>query len=213
MSRHHPPEDVQMAYAAGSLPEPYSLVVATHLSLCPACRQTMTELDALGGAMLEDLSPTLMESDSLDRLMARFDEPELPKRDSIPTDPVLPAPLRAYVGRGIEGIEWKKLGWGVEEFQLPIPNVQGFRSRLIRVAAGREIPTHGHDGDELTIVLAGGFTDGGESYRRGDVAGADPTVNHRSVTDSDGACICLSVTEGKLRFSGLFGPLLTYFRG
>ena len=61
--------------------------------------------------------------------------------------------------------------------------------------------------------VPGGFTDGAENYRRGDVAGADPSVHHRPVADPDGACICLIVTEGKLRFSGLFGPLLTYFRG
>ncbi|MBL8690510.1 MAG: cupin domain-containing protein [Rhodospirillaceae bacterium] len=213
MSRHHPPEDVLMAYAAGSLPEPHSLVVATHLSLCPACRQTMTGLDALGGAMLDDLSPTLMEADSLDRLMARLEEPAPPKAPPAPTDSVLPSPLRAYVGRGIENVAWKKLGRGIEEFRLPIPNTDGYTTRLVRVAAGRDIPSHSHDGDELTLVLAGGFTDGGENYRRGDVAGADPTVHHTPVADADGVCICLIVTEGKLRFSGPFGPLLSYFRG
>jgi len=126
---------------------------------------------------------------------------------------VLPSPLRAYVGRSIENVAWKKLGRGIEEFRLPIPTSDGYATRLIRIAAGRNIPSHGHDGDELTLVLAGGFTDGGDSYRRGDVAGADPSVHHHPVADADGACICLIVTEGKLRFSGLFGPLLTYFRG
>ncbi len=33
MSRHHPPEDALMAYAAGSLPEPHSLVIATNLPM------------------------------------------------------------------------------------------------------------------------------------------------------------------------------------
>ncbi len=213
MSRHHPSPDVLIAYAAGSLPEPHALVIATHLSLCPECRATAAELDALGGAMLDELSPTLLEPDALDRLMARFDEPAPPVAPPLPADPVLPAPLRAYVGRSIEGIVWKKLGFGIEEFRLPIPDTERYTARLVLVAAGREIPSHGHDGDEVTLVLAGGFTDGSDNYRRGDVSGADPTVSHRPVADADGECICLIVTEGKLRFSGLFGPLLSYFRG
>jgi putative transcriptional regulator len=204
-----------MSYAAGSLPEAPSLLIATHLAICPECRVHAGELDALGGAMLEDLSPTIMEPDAFDRVIARLDEPEPPKVPPPPADPVLPAPLRAYVGRGIDGIAWKKLARGIEEFRLPIPNTKGYATRLIRVAAGRDIPSHSHDGDELTLVLAGGFTDGEHSYRRGDVAGADadPTVSHRPVADQDGECICLIVTEGKLRFSGPLGPLLTYFRG
>ena len=213
MNSHHPAEDILVSYAAGSLPEPHSLVIATHLSLCPDCRRIAAGLDALGGAMLEELSPTLLEPDALEKVMARLDEPAPAAAPPAVSDAVLPAPLRAYVGRSIEGIQWKKLGRGIEEFRLPIPNTGGFTTRLVRVAAGREIPSHSHDGEELTLVLAGGFTDGAENYRRGDVAGADPSVHHRPVADPDGACICLIVTEGKLRFSGPFGPILSYFRG
>ncbi len=210
---HHPPADVLMAYAAGSLPEPHALLIATHLSLCPECRAAAAEMDAVGGALLDRLAPAEIAPDALDRLLARLDEPAPPKAPPPPPDPVLPAPLRAYVGRGIDGVAWKKLGGGVEEFRLPIPSAGGFATRLIRISSGRAIPSHSHDGDELTLVLAGGFTDGEDHYGRGDVAGADPTVNHHPVADADGACICLIVTEGKLRFSGPLGPLLTYFRG
>lgn len=213
MKRHHPDPEILMSYAAGSLPEAPSLLIATHLAICHQCRTHVIELDAVGGAMLDDLSPTIMEPGALDRVMARLDEPGPPKAAPPPADAVLPAPLRAYVGRDFESIAWKKLRRGIEEYRLPIPGTDSYTTRLVRVAAGREIPTHGHDGDELTLVLAGGFKDGENSYVRGDVAGADPSVSHRPVADSDGGCVCLVVTEGKLRFSGLFGPLLTYFRG
>ena len=35
MSRYHPSADILVAYAAGSLPEPHALLIATHLSLNP----------------------------------------------------------------------------------------------------------------------------------------------------------------------------------
>src|SRR6185295_14547979 len=122
VSRYHPSSDILMAYAAGSLPEPHALLVATHLSLCPACREQAAELDAVGGALLDRLAPAEIASDALERMLARLDEPAPPPAPAVPADPVLPAPLRAYVGRSIEGIAWKKLGRGIEEFRLPIPN-------------------------------------------------------------------------------------------
>ena len=50
---HHIPEDILAAYAAGSLPHAFSVVVAAHISLCDECRATLEAVDALGGALLE----------------------------------------------------------------------------------------------------------------------------------------------------------------
>jgi len=213
VNRFHPPSELLVAYAAGTLAEPQALLVATHLSLCPGCRDAAGALDAVGGALLDRLAPAEVAPEALDAVLARLDEPMPASAPPSSPDPVLPAPLRAYVGRGLRDIAWKRLGRGVEEFVLPIPKVDGCSSRLIRVGAGRRIPTHTHDGDELTLVLAGGFSDRSGRYARGDVCAADPSVEHRPVADADGPCVCLVVTEGRLRFSGPFGRILTYFRG
>lgn len=213
MSRYHPSPEALMAYAAGSLPEPQSVLIATHLSLCPECRKVAAEMDVVGGALLDRLEPAEIEADALDRLMIRLDEPMPAEAPPPPADPVLPAPLRAYVGRALDNVEWRWLAAGIEDFVLPIPTSEGFLCRLVRVGAGRTIPSHTHDGDEMTLVLSGGFSDESGTYARGDVALGDPSIEHRPVADADGECICLMVTEGKVRFSGFFGPLLTYFRG
>jgi len=52
---HHPTEALLLDYAAGVLHEPASLVVATHMALCPMCRARVRDLDAVGGALLEAL--------------------------------------------------------------------------------------------------------------------------------------------------------------
>ena len=53
--RHHMPETVLAEYAAGISPEPVSLIVASHATLCENCRRTVDMLDQVGGAMLESL--------------------------------------------------------------------------------------------------------------------------------------------------------------
>ena len=46
---------------------------------------------------------------------------------------------------------------------------------------------------------------------RGDVAEADPSVNHQPVADPGEDCICLAVTDAPLRLTGPFGRLLNPF--
>ena len=55
MPVHHPSEALLLDYAAGNQDEPVSLLVATHLALCPACRATVERFETVGGAMIEEL--------------------------------------------------------------------------------------------------------------------------------------------------------------
>jgi putative transcriptional regulator len=73
------------------------------------------------------------------------------------------------------------------------------------------MPTHTHDGSELTLVLAGGFSDESGHFVRGDVAEADPSINHQPVADPGEDCLCLAVTDAPIRLTGPFGRLLNPF--
>ena len=42
-----------MAYSAGTLPEAFSLTVATHVSMCDECRARLGAFDSVGGALIE----------------------------------------------------------------------------------------------------------------------------------------------------------------
>jgi putative transcriptional regulator len=63
----------------------------------------------------------------------------------------------------------------------------------------------------LTLVLAGGFSDASGHYLKGDVAVADPSVDHRPVADAGADCLCLAVTDAPLRLTGRFGRYLNAF--
>lgn len=73
------------------------------------------------------------------------------------------------------------------------------------------MPSHGHTGSELTMVLRGSYTDELGRFCAGDVADLDPDVQHQPVADTDEHCICLIATDAPLRFNGLVPRLLQPF--
>ena len=99
----------------------------------------------------------------------------------------------------------------LREYRKLLEDFPGYKTRMMRIKAGTAMPWHTHEGQELTLVLAGGFTDGEKHFLAGDVAAADPTVNHRPVADPGEDCLCLAVTEGPLRLTGPIGRLLNPF--
>lgn len=202
--RHHPEGDALWAYAAGTLDEASSVLVATHLALCPHCRADVTQMEAIGGELLEDIGTAAVSSKSLDAIMARIDGPvAAPSKPAAPViriskaASVLPRPLRDYVAEGDQDIKWRKLTTGVEFIDLPV-SAEGRRARLLKIAPGTSVPRHGHGGEEMTMVLAGGYTDEFGSYARGDVETANTTHVHQPVADAGEPCICLTVTRGAL---------------
>jgi putative transcriptional regulator len=208
---HHPSEERLLDYASGALPEPMALLVATHLALCPGCRRRVAELEAVGGALLEALPPEPVGDDSLARLLARLDRDEdaeqaAPVGD--PGDPMLPQPLRAYVG-SLDQIAWRNLG-PMAEARL-LTGFDRFTTRLLRIGPGTALPHHTHVGSELTLVLQGGFSDVTGHYLRGDVAEADSELDHRPVADAGEVCVCLAVTDAPLRLTGWLGRMLNPF--
>jgi putative transcriptional regulator len=215
MPAHHPPEDLLLDYAAGSVAEPAALVVATHLALCPACRRRVRGLEAIGGALLEDLpaaEPARASAGAT--LLARLDEPEpaapvAPALDA-ETRRLVPAPLCAYLGTSLKDLAWRRLTRGLAVHDLE-PARAGFQTRLLRVRPGAALPRHSHGGIESVLVLDGGFRDEHGHYARGDLAMSDARVVHRPVADPDGDCLCLVVIEGGVRFAGPLGRVLNLF--
>ena len=214
-SEHITVDDLLLAHAAGRLPEPVGLVVATHLALTPARQAIYREYEALGGAMLEDLAPADLSHGSFDRLLSRLDDdaepisvrPARPRRD--PAKPEVPAPLRAYVQGRIADLPWKHYG-GVSEAKLALDE-SVYRTRLIVLRAGKAVPKHTHEGQEITVVLEGAFNDGIGRYARGDIAIADGHVDHQPVADAGEDCLCLTVTDAPLRLTGTFSRFLNPF--
>ena len=211
---HHLDDDILLDYAAGTLAEGWSLAVATHLAMCPQCRARYEVMESAGGVLLEQIEPQKTEDASWEALKARLaDAPQIApvaKRGHSGPAPVLPEPLRSYVGSDVDAIKWKSMPGAA---QVMIPTRDGETMvRLLRIPAGKPVPEHTHRGRELTLVLSGAFSDGEDVFGRGDIEVADASLTHQPVATSDGECICLAVTDAPLRFKSwivrLFQPVL-----
>ncbi|MBT5240772.1 MAG: hypothetical protein HOL61_09360, partial [Rhodospirillaceae bacterium] len=163
MITHHPGEDLLVSYGAGGIGESWSLAVATHLALCPACRRTVADLEDIGGVLLDDSRPEIMSAGALDRAFAALDAPAATKTTPpAATSATLPQPLRDYVGGDVDTVPWRSVGGGVRQHVITTSDKAW--SRLLLIPPGRPVPEHGHRGRELTLVLSGSFTDQHGAY-------------------------------------------------
>lgn len=200
--RHHLNDALLMAYAAGNLPEAFSLVVATHVSLCDECRARLGAFEAVGGSLIEDSSTATLSDGALDACLARIGStrPE-PRRAPIARQGLLPTPLHSYIGGDLESVKWRPIGRGVR--QAILRTDRGASARLLYIPGGQAVPDHGHRGTELTLVLQGAFRDSTDRFGPGDVEIATEDLNHTPVAEAGSDCICLAATDAPLRFSGL----------
>lgn len=202
---HHIPAELLLDYAAGTLDEAWSLAVACHVTLCPHCRRALNAVEATAGAMIEQI-PTQAAASDFAAVAERLgpQEPTPAAKPAVAIDG-LPQPLRQYLGGGLTDIRWRWSGAGLESFALPLAKKKGGMVSLLKVAPGAGLPLHTHRGDEITLVLSGGYTAGDAAFRRGDVELADGAVEHRPVAMLDQPCICLAISDAPLNFSGAFG--------
>ncbi len=207
--QHHLEDATLMAYAAGSLPEAFNLIIAAHVSLCDDCRATLESYDAIGGAVVEHTECAEMSPGSLAQALARLEltvhEAPEPRRNT----GALPTPLQDYVGGDLDAIRWRSIGMGVK--QAILPTSSDATARLLFIPAGAAIPDHSHAGTEMTLVLQGAFQDEGGRYARGDIDVADGDVTHMPIADMAEDCICLAVTDAPLKFKGLLPRIAQKF--
>jgi len=73
---------------------------------------------------------------------------------------------------------------------------------LLRIAPGKSMPLHSHQGTELTQILRGAYDDVLGHFGPGDVADLDNEIEHRPVTAPGAPCICVAALDAPLRFPG-----------
>ncbi len=210
--KHHPDIATLMSCAAGSQPEALAAVIASHLARCPSCAAEVKKMAEIGVALFDKLEPAKMSHDA-PVIAARAGEAmsEAETRHASRGD--VPFPIADKVGDDLDRIPWKRIGPGLWHYPIPLSAGAAGDLRLIKVAPGKELPEHGHRGEELTLLLRGSYHDEFGTFETGDIADLDDEAEHRPVADAATGCICLIASEKKARFKGIIARLMQPFIG
>ncbi|MCB1852859.1 MAG: ChrR family anti-sigma-E factor [Gammaproteobacteria bacterium] len=208
--RHHPHSDTILAYAAGSVEESFSLLIAAHAERCHTCGRAIAEAESLAGSILDALPPVAMRGNSFERLWESAEKQGETERSGcrLRTESDLPTVLTHLLPDGLSGIRWGSWVPGIHQYRLKDVQSGAGSVRLLRIGPGVVIPEHIHAGSELTLILSGNYSDQTGHFGPGDLADLDDSVRHRPVVDSGQPCICLVATDQPLRFSKVLNRMM-----
>jgi putative transcriptional regulator len=204
---HHPSDATLAAFASGHLDQARGLVVATHLSLCAQCRNTVRAFEHVGGVLLADLDPPAMSAGALERAVAQLDQPEkaLPAVRAPQAEILgdLPAPLSQHALG-----PWRWIGRSLQWRSVDVSSDEGVRVFMLKAAPGIRLPRHRHTGTEWTCVFEGAFHHDFGRYGPGDFDEADETVEHNPMVEDGVACVCLVALQGNIQLQSWLGRLV-----
>ncbi|MGB6138574.1 MAG: ChrR family anti-sigma-E factor [Shewanella sp.] len=217
MINYHPDQHLLSLHAKGELPLSMSIAISAHAELCHHCQQQLDQMTiALSEQEFEQQQTVAKQPDDADlsALLSQFMSSTLDNLDieSIqqPQDAdntvtiqgqqyALPRVFRKQINAS-----WQGIG-KVSRLRLDTGEPQA-RASLLHIAANGEIPEHTHKGAELTLLLAGEFSDCYNTYKPGDFMLLDQAHQHSPKTTE--GCLCYTIVDAPLYFTKGFSKLL-----
>lgn len=212
--RHHLNEATLVSFAAGALSPEMTAVAATHLEACSDCRGKLADAERIGGLLLgqqqgADLD-TARRAHLRDEMLDRIDKTapgckaaslggHSPAECRADPDR-LPQPLQAYFGPSWSALHWRWVAPGVH--MIRAANTSRDTLFLLKIAPGKSMPVHSHQGTELTQILQGAYDDALGHFGPGDAADLDNETEHQPITAPGAPCICVAAMDAPLRFPG-----------
>ena len=209
-------EELLSYFAAGRLQPALHALVETHLQLSPASRRFLQAFEDAASLQLDADEPVgLANRDASLAAIFASPAPVFAASPSLGGD-VCPAPLRVLMGdhgnRDLHALPWRRFLPAIK--RVPIDAGPGVGEvNFYWIKAGKRLPWHTHAGQEITLVLRGGFSDITGHYVHGDIAIADADIEHRPIADSDEDCICFAVTDAPLLLTGPVGRIVQRLLG
>ena len=209
MSRHHPKDTTLADYAAGTLGEGRSLVVAAHLAMCGQCHEFVSALEEAGGQLLDRVEAVAMSEGASARALERVAGLAVEPKAVRPSRPIVwRAEQDKLLGYDLGPWRWISPGLHYRAVNVPQGDTRVF---MLKAVPGLKIPAHKHTGTELTCVLKGAFIHESGRYAAGDCDDADQEHEHNPVIDEGEECVCLVAMQGELQFTGFFGRMIQPF--
>lgn len=222
MINYHPDQHLLSLHAKGELPLSMSIAISAHAEFCAHCQQQLDQMTlALSEQQFEQnqtIQPASIEQHGqLDDLLNQFLNNTLDSLDTeVKTKPqsslvadnsvtikgqqyMLPRVFKQQITSG-----WQGIG-KVSRLRLDTGEPKA-RASLLHIAANGEIPDHTHKGSELTLLLAGEFSDCYNTYKPGDFMLLDQNHEHSPKTTE--GCLCYTIVDAPLYFTKGISKLL-----
>ncbi|MFL0800558.1 MAG: ChrR family anti-sigma-E factor [Agarilytica sp.] len=219
MTNFHPSEDILVEFSSGNLDWAVSIAVSAHLQLCPTCKQKVTQLNALGSAMLSRSESVAVEENSFEKLMTRIKSTETdqetptitPKEEHTAGERTkhLPPVVQKLIPKE-KPLKWSFISPSLKAAQLD-SGQNKYEVSFHKIKRGGKVAEHDHKGLEVTLILEGSFSDSQGNYVVGDFLVKKPGDVHRPIAAQDQDCLCLSVVEAPVKVTGLMGKLINPF--
>jgi len=170
-----------------------------------------TEGAVIAGVGLETETVAALSPNALDMVFAAIERgPARPKAKLVYEDlGQTPAFLQDAILAAEARHDWRLGGPGIRRLPLGVPGHA--KIEIIRIEAGTKVPWHTHKGQELTLCIAGEFSDDRAVYGPGDFSVYRGDDRHQPVASTAGPAYALAVTDAGLRFEGLLGALQKLF--
>ncbi|MES2822992.1 MAG: ChrR family anti-sigma-E factor [Pseudomonadota bacterium] len=223
MINHHPDENLLAEYASGSLAWALSLSVCAHVQLCPHCRQKVSNLNKIGGAMLNTSVAETCAPNSFENLMRRIHEKSsVEKVSEVAATSELHIsyrhdPLLNKLPKVVEKLlpangklKWQKVSSKLKTARLTAGQNE-YEVAFQCISSGGKVVEHDHRGLEITLVLKGSFSDEQGVYSEGDFLVRNPGEIHRPTATLNADCLCLSVVAAPVSVTGLLGHFINPF--
>ena len=213
MVKHHPTPELLAAFSAGSLQLSYALCISAHLEHCSACRTNVQRLKSVGADMFSNQKPAPVSAGFKDRIFEQLDNsvpPQPEPETAITVDSNVPRSLRQLVPEGYQQLDWRSVTPGIKSAAL-CRDGDSTQVSMLKLMPGAGVGHHRHMGEEITLVLEGSFSDEEGIYQRGDFILRDGKHKHKPVASKDGPCICLTVQDAPIQFTGFLARLFNPF--
>ncbi len=210
MIAYHPDKLLLADYSAGNMSFGPALCVTAHLEHCQLCHRELQEMTTLGAVLMEqqraaDVSPELFE-----RVMQCIAKEDVTASQHYVARGKRTA-LDNFVPKDLQSISWSGFGETLKSHELDVGDSEHLVS-LIRMRRGGAVPKHTHRGQEITLVLQGGFSDASGSYRVGDFIECNREIDHQPVANQNEDCFCLTSRSAPVKFTGPFMRALNPFQ-
>jgi len=220
MIKHHPKFELLQSFVNGELPASLSAGIAIHADMCSGCQEKISELT-------EQLSYASFEEAYLDNPMVE-EAGTLHNADDVNFDQVIAAITESNDIDVVEPKIEKNITFKDEVYSLPsvlnnmvlgktanIGKISRARiqldeneihSSLLHIEPGGSVPEHTHNGFELTVLIAGTYSDEAGEYEAGDFIMLDKQHQHHPISEQ--GCLCFTVANDSLHFTQGINKLL-----